>query len=201
MIIVDCKQGEEVWFKEKLGKPSASNASKLITNSGEPSKQRTAYIYELVAEILTNKREEGFKNENILMGQEREAESRQLYELINNVEVTQVGVVYKDNKKQFLCSPDGIINNEYGLELKNVLPKTQVKNLLDGGVPSEYFSQIQFSLYVTGFKRWDFMTYSPALPVHIIKVERNEVFIKALKVELELFCRELAIVEEKLRGV
>jgi len=211
MIIVDLKQGEEAWFTEKLGKPSASNASKILTNEGKPSKQAEGYLYELSAELLSGQREEGYKNAIMAMGVEREDESRKLYELTHNVEVTQVGVIYKDEKKQFLCSPDGIVTkkglrrklevNEYGLELKNVLGKTQVKYLLDGGLPSEYFGQIQFSLYVTGFKFWDFMTYTPGIKPLIIRVEPDIKYIKALEVELELFCSRLDEITERLRKI
>ena len=199
MIIVDCVQGEEQWFKEKLGKVSASNASKIITNEGKPSKQYKDYLYTLAAEVITGTRAETYKNANMEMGLEREEESRQLYEIINNVKVEQVGVIYKDEKKEFLCSPDGIINNEYGLELKNVLPKTQVKYLLNNKLPSEYFSQVQFSLYVTGFKFWDFVSYSPSLKPLIIRVERDEDFLKLLKVELTMFCGKLNMVIKQLK--
>ena len=199
MIIIDCEQNSDQWWQEKLGKPSASNASKILTNEGKPSKQRQGYLYELAAEAITGQREEGYKNNNMLMGQEREEESCSFYELINGVEVIKVGVVYKDKEKKFLCSPDGIINNEYGLEMKNVLSKTQVKYLLSGKLPSEYFSQIQFSLYVTGFKFWDFLSYSPGLKPLIIRIERDEKFITILKAELYIFCDELASAIKKLK--
>ena len=199
MIIVECKQNSEQWFQEKLGKPSASNASKIITNDGTPSKQRISYLYELAAEIITSKREEGYQNSNMLTGQEREEESKTLYELLYDVKVTQVGVIYKDKAKEFLCSPDGIVNNEYGLELKNVLPKTQVKYLLDNVLPSEYFSQIQFSLYVTDFKFWDFCSYYPGLKPLLIRVARDEKFIRALRIELEIFCGELKEIINKIK--
>ena len=62
IIIDNIQQGSDDWFKEKLGKPSASNASKILTNNGTPSTQRTSYLYELVAERITGKREENYKN-------------------------------------------------------------------------------------------------------------------------------------------
>jgi len=135
------------------------------------------------------------------MGVEREDESRKLYELTQGVEVTQIGVIYKDKKKQFLCSPDGIVNGEYGLELKNVLGKTQVKYLLDGGLPTEYFGQCQFSLYVTGFKKWVFLSYTPGIKPLIIEVIPDVKYINALEVELELFCSKLDETVERLRKI
>ena len=199
MIVNDSiTQGTDEWLQEKLGKPSASNASKIITNAGKSSKQRTDYLYSLTAEIITGQREETYKNANMDMGNDREDESRKLFEMIHGVEVQQVGVVYKDEEKKFLCSPDGIINSEYGLELKNVLGKTQIKYLLKNEVPSEYFSQIQFSLYVTGFKYWMFMTYSPGLRPLIIKMERDEKFIQALEIELKSFTEELESITNQI---
>lgn len=199
MIIVQCEQNSEQWWQEKLGKPSASNASKIITNDGKPSKQRTGYLYELAGEIITGKREEGYKNAIMEAGQEREDESRKFYELTYGVEVTQVGVIYKDEQKKFLCSPDGIVKDKYGLELKNILPKTQVKYLLDGGLPPEYFSQIQFSLYVTGFKYWEFLSYVPAMKPLIIRVMPDKKFLAILEVELEVFCKELETITNKIK--
>jgi len=199
MIIINCKQNSDQWIQEKLGKPSASNASKIITNSGKKSQQQDGYLYELAAETITREREDGPKDKNMIMGKEREDESRNLYELIKNVRVKQVGVVYKDKHKKFLCSPDGIIKKKYGLELKNVLPKTQVKYLINKKLPSEYFGQIQFSLYVTGFKSWEFFSYCPGLKHFVIRVKRDERFIKALKGKLEIFCKDLEKIIRKIK--
>jgi len=200
MIILDSiVQGSQEWFVEKLGKPSASNASKILTNDGKPSKQRDGYLYELAAEIITGQRVESYQNDNMIAGQDREQESRTYYELMNNVEVQQVGVIYKDKDKKFLCSPDGVVNMEYGLELKNVLPKTQIKYLLDGGLPAEYFGQVNFSLYVTGFKFWDFLSYAPGLKPLLIRVLPDEKFIKTLEIELNKFCEELETIVEKIK--
>src|SRR3990167_8260073 len=101
MIIIDCIQNSPEWFAEKIGKPSASNASKILTNDGKPSKQREGYLYELVAERITGKQEETYKNINMLIGNEREAESREAFEFMHKIEVKQAGVIYKDEQKKF----------------------------------------------------------------------------------------------------
>lgn len=198
MIAIDCVQGSPEWFAEKLGKPSASNASKIVQDSGKKSKQREGYLYELAAERITKKIVEGYQNKNMTNGQDRESESRTFYEIIKGVDVAEVGVVYKDGKKAFLCSPDGLVDN-HGLEMKNPLPKTQVKYLLEGRLPPEYFSQIQFSLYVTSFEYWDFLSYVPDMPHVLIRVERDKEFIPKLALELDLFCKELDFLVEKIK--
>jgi len=200
MIILDkLIQGTDEWMLEKIGKTSASNASRIITNGGKPSKQREGYLYELAAEAVTGVKAESYKNANMEEGNDREEESRKLFEMVNNVEVEQVGVIYKDEKKEFLCSPDGLINREEGLELKNVLPKTQAKYLHKGTLPSDYFGQIQMSLFITGFKLWWFCSYSPGMKPLIIPVEPDKDFHIKLQVDLEIFCQDLQEIINKIK--
>lgn len=199
-IIVDSiQQNSEEWLKEKLGKVSASNASKIITNDGKPSKQRKGYLHTLASELITKQPTNTFKSEAMQTGNEREDESRKFFEFTQGVKVEQVGLIYKDEKKEILCSPDGIINREYGLELKNVLPKTQVGYLLADTLPAEHFAQIQFSLYVTGFEFWMFLSYVPNMRPLIVRVERDKVFLKALEAELKTFTKDLRDVVRRIR--
>jgi len=199
IIVKDLIQGSPEWFAEKIGKPSASNASKIITNDGKPSKQREGYLYELAAEAITGRQENGYKNGAMEQGQEREDESRKMFELMHDVEIEKVGVVYKDEKKRFLCSPDGMAK-DFGLELKNPFSKTQVKYLLDGELPNEYFGQVQFSLYVTGFKSWWFLSYVPVMRPLILEVRPDMAYQKSLAKELDIFCDELDEIIKKLKG-
>ena len=200
IIIDDIKQGTPEWLAEKLGKPSASNIDKIITNDGKLSKQREGYLYELAGEIITGKQENSFKSAAMEQGTERENESRNFFEFISGATIKQVGVIYKDERKLFLCSPDGILEDKKeGLELKNPLAKTQIKYLLDGKLPSEYYGQIQMSLYVTGYDYWNFVSYVPGMKPLILRVTRDEKFIKALKVELEIFTQELNKLVEKIK--
>jgi hypothetical protein len=201
MIVVDLEQGSDGWFKEKLGKPSASNISKIITNDGKPSKQREGYLYELAAQIITGKYEEVYKNPAMDQGNEREQESRNYLEIMLGINIKKTGVIYKDEKKLFLCSPDGLAEDEsFGAELKNPLGKTQVKYLLDGGLPSEYLGQVQMSLYTTGLPFWWFLSYVPLMNPLMLKVEPDDAYQKALKKELNLFTEELNDIVKKLKG-
>lgn len=201
MIIIDnIQQGTPEWLAEKLGKPSASNIDKIITNDGKLSKQREGYLYELAGEVITGRQENSFKSAAMEQGTERENESRNFFEFISGTTIKQVGVIYKDERKLFLCSPDGILEDKKeGLELKNPLAKTQIKYLLEGKLPSEYYGQIQMSLYVTGYNYWNFVSYVPGMKPLILRVTRDEKFIKALKVELEIFTQELNKLVEKIK--
>jgi len=201
IVIDDVKQGSDSWFKLKLGIPGSSSFDKIITTTGAISKQRTDYLYKLSAEILTGNHEETYQSAAMTEGLNREDESRALYEMITDTTVQQVGVIFKDEQRRFLCSPDGIVNNEWGFEMKNVLPKTQVGYLMGNKLPTQYICQVQGSLLVTGFDRWDFFSYSPGLKPLIIKVERDENFIGKLAPALDDFCLELAILVNKLKAM
>lgn len=199
MIRVDLKQGSDEWFQEKLGKPSASNFDKIVCRDGKPSKQRESYLFELVAERLTGKRSDSYKNEIMQEGNDRESESRNLYELLTDLEVEECGVIYKNEEKKFLCSPDGLCNGS-GLELKNVLGKTQVKYLLANRLPPEYFAQVQGSLFITGFETWDFMSYCPGIEPFLITVSPDLEYQSFLCDALEEFCSELDNLYQKLKN-
>ena len=192
MIHVEVEQNTDAWYAEKLGKPSASCADKIITDDLKPSKQREGYMYELAAERITGRRDMNrFSSGYMDQGHEQQEECRKLYELMHDCVVSPAGVCYPDKMKRYLCSPDGLILDSHGLEMKNPAPKTQVKYLLNNKLPTEYFPQIQFSLLVTGFKFWDFMSYSPGLNPLVLRVERDERYITALGAELFRFCAEL----------
>lgn len=199
MIVINCEQNTEIWFKEKLGKPSASNCSRIVMMDGKPSKQREGYLMELAAERVTGVPAPSYKNGAMEEGQNREDEARKFFELTHDVVVDQVGVVYRDEDRKMLCSPDGIIAGKEGVELKNPLPKTQAKYLYDGGLPSEYFGQVHFSLYVTGFKVWHFLSYVAGMKPLYVEVKPDKKFIDALGAELEKFCAELEEVVNKIK--
>ena len=191
MLIIECEQRSPQWFQERLGKPSSSRFGEILTSTGEISKQRKGYLYDLAAQIISGQSPETYISSAMEEGIRREEESRTLYEMIYGVEVKQVGMIFPDDDKKYLCSPDGLRADNIGLELKNVLPKTQVEYLLSKKLPSVYVPQVQGSMLVTGFKQWHFMSYCPALPPLILEIERDEKWIEKCEKELKSFNQEL----------
>jgi putative phage-type endonuclease len=201
-IIIDSyRQGDPLWFQARLGNPGASSISKIITTKGLPSKQAEELKYQLAGEIIAGKHEETYQSAHMLNGLAREAEARTLFELIEGVSVREVAIVYKDEQKKCHVSPDGLIDDNAGLEIKCPMLKTHVKYLLANKIPTEYFSQIQMSLYVCEAEYWWFMSYCPGLPELTIKVHRDEKFIEKLKKALDEFCMELITVVKKLKSL
>ena len=198
IIIDNFLQGTELWMEARAGNPGASNVSKIITTKGERSKQADEYCRQLAGELIVGECEETFKSMHMENGLAREDEARSLFELIHDVDIRKVALIYKDEQKKFHISPDGLIGEDAGIEIKCPMMKTQVKYLLDRKLPTDYFSQIQMSLYVSERKYWWFLSYYKKLPPLILRIERDEPFIAKLEKELDSFCLSLAITVKKI---
>ena len=196
MKIIECIQGTAEWYKAKCGIPSASNFNMIITIDGKLSKQRQKYLYRLAGETLTGISEESYQNEAMLRGKEMEAEARELYQLITNKKVEEVGFCLADG---YGASPDGLVGKEGLLEVKCPNMATHIGYLLGNVLPTDYFQQCQGQLLVTGRKWVDFLSYFPGLRPFIIRVNRDEKFLKALRMELEVFCVELKDIINKIK--
>ncbi len=200
VIIDSFPQRSELWFAARVGNPGASSVSKIITSTGQISKQREEYLYQLAGEVLTGKGEEGYQSQAMIQGGEREDAARALFELINDVEVKQVGLVYKDEFRLFHVSPDGLPGDDV-LEIKCPMLKTHVRYLLDGKLPTDYFGQVQMSLYVTEREKCFFMSYYEGMPPFILEVRRDEVYIAKLETALYEFCADLQKMVARLRAL
>ena len=196
MKIINCEQRSEEWYAARLGIPSASSFDQIVTMKGEPSKQREKYMYKLAGEKVSGKAEESYQNAAMLRGIELESEARELYKIITDNPVEEVGFCISDGCG---CSPDGLVGEEGGLEIKCPTIATHVSYLLNGGLPSEYFQQVQGSLLITGRKWWDFQSHYPGLKPLIIRVFPDIAFQKALKAELKGFCARLNEVIERIK--
>jgi len=201
MIISDCPQRSDQWYIERLGKPSSSRFSEIITTKGDPSKQAKKYLYELVGERLTGKQSETFQSAAMLRGIELEDEARTLYELITGNEVTQIGTCFPDEQKRYCASPDGLVGDDICLEIKcRTLPVT-IENLINNHLPSSAFHQCQGQMLITGRTVVHYFEYYPGIKPLFVKVERDATFCAALKKALDVFCKDLDELEKKLRAL
>ncbi len=197
MKIIDCIQGEPEWFEAKLGIPSASNFSKIVTCKGDRSKMATKYLYQLAGEKVAGQAEEGYENAAMRRGKELEPEARELYELVTGETVDQVGFCMRED---VLCgaSPDGCIGKDGLVEIKCPTMAVHVGYLVGGTLPKDYLQQVQGQLYVTGRKWVDFVSYYPGIKPFIIRVRRDEAFLVALDSVLKGIVKELGAVVKQI---
>ena len=192
--VFDCDQNSDEWALARCGIPTAS-AFKDVLAKGE-GKMRKTYMLKLAGEIITGQPSESYSNAHMERGHEMEDEARELYAFSNGVQPARVGFVRNGNVG---CSPDSLIGETGGLEIKTALPHIQIDRILRGTLPSEHRAQVQGTLWVTEREFWDFASYWPSLPLFTIRVHRDETFIKTLADEVDRFNEELAGVVEKVR--
>jgi len=194
--IINCEQGTPEWFSARVGIPTASRFSDILAK-GE-GKTRGRYLRDLAAEIIRGTpEEETYTNAHMERGKAQEDEARRLYAFMADADPVQVGFI-RDGRKG--CSPDSLIGDDGGLEIKTALGHIQIERLQRGTLPSEHVAQVQGSLWVAGRQWWDFVSYSPGLPPLITRVERDEPYIATLAKAVDAFNEELDALVASVRG-
>jgi hypothetical protein len=126
-----------------------------------------------------------------------EPEGRALFEFITGFELRQVGLVYRDEARRVLCSPDGLLPNA-GFEQKNPTARVHAKYLFHGKLPLDYFQQCQGSMWVCGFESWWFQSAYPGMPPLILEVKRDDKWIAKLEAAMSEFLDELDSVHQQI---
>lgn len=195
-IIRDIDQLSDEWFKLRVGSIGGSSIQAVMT--GGQGKTRKSLMYQLTSEILTGEKY-GFNSTPAMdKGTRRESESRAKFSLMTFLDVEEVGLIKGDIEGTHV-SPDGLTSDGAGLELKNPMAHTQVKYIDEDRLPLEYVKQVQYSMWITGYKRWWFFSYHPKIKPLLIEVYRDEALIKTIETETIKFLAELNRLVEKMR--
>lgn len=192
--IFTCDQGTPEWLACRLGIPTASRFKDVLAK-GE-GKTRKRYMLDLMGERLTQEPAESFSNAHMERGKSMEDEARALYAFMTDNECDQVGFVKNGEKG---CSPDSLIGDTGGLEIKTKLPALQLECLLADKVPSEHVAQLQGFLWVAEREWVDFVSYWPRLPLFVKRVTRDEDYIKNLAAEVARFNSEMLELIERIQ--
>ena len=198
--IIDCEQGTADWFAARMGIPTASEFATVMAQGkgGGLSLIRAKYLRTLAAEIIRGTpEEETYTNAHMERGKAQEDDARRLYAFLNDVDPHQVGFIRNGNVG---CSPDSLIGDDGGLEIKSALGHIQIERLQRNTLPPEHKAQVQGSLWVTGRAWWDFMSYSPGLPELIIRVEPEPDYIAKLAEAVGAFNVELTQLVNSIRA-
>jgi hypothetical protein len=199
VLIHQVEQGTPEWFAVRLGIPTASNFAKIITSTGKPSTSAAGYMDQLLADWLAGEVTDAVEaNYWMDRGTEMEGRAREAYSLITGHSVEHVGFI-TDGKRQWGCSPDGLIGDDGGLEIKCPKASTLVSYYRAGKCPADYWPQVQGALWVTGRAWWEFLAYHPALRPFIVHVERDAEYIGKLAEAVEGFVAKLTEAQEALK--
>lgn len=151
------EQSTPAWFAIRKGKMTASHAQAI----GNCGKGLDTYILELMAEFYSSHEEEKYNNDNMERGKELEDVARTVYEFEKKIRVETVGFVERDEFSG--CSPDGLISDDGGLEIKCLNNKYHFNLILkkEKAIESKYIWQVQMNLLITERKWWDLVFYNP----------------------------------------
>jgi hypothetical protein len=196
--ILNCEQGTAEWFAARMGIPTASCFSTVMAKGkdGGASRTRAEYMRKLAGEILTQQPMESYSNSHMDRGKEWESEARDLYAFMRDCDPRVIGFIRNGSKG---CSPDSLLDDDGGLEIKGASAHIQIERLLLNRVPPEHVAQVQGSIWVCERAWWDFVSYCPGLPLLIVRVERDEAYISKLSAAVDQFNDELAEMVERIR--
>jgi putative phage-type endonuclease len=200
---MNAPQRTDAWFAERAGHCTASRAADVLAKikSGEAALRRK-YRLNLVTERLTGNPVTGYQNAAMIWGTQTEPEARMALEATTGALVQEVGFIKHPTIPWVGCSPDGVIGDDGLLEIKCPESTTHLEWLEQNRVPPEHIPQLQFQLWVTERKWVSFASYDPRFPpglqLFIVRVERDEDYIKQLHADVCAFLLEVEGMVERL---
>ena len=162
------EQKSDEWFEVRKGRMTASHAQAI----GNCGKGLDSYIYELMGDFYSCADAERYSNEHMERGNELEEQARIMYEMGSHLKVYEVGFIEVGLYSG--CSPDGLVSEVGGIEIKCVSDTNHMKMISKGvkAIESKYLWQIQMCLLLSGREWWDYVSYNPnfkkSLVVHRI---------------------------------
>jgi hypothetical protein len=195
MQVIECQQGTPEWFAARLGIPTASKFSAVLAK-GE-GKTRASYMRELASEIITGEVGESFQSMAMERGKQMEAEARDLYAFVHDAPLTQVGFIRNGDRG---CSPDSLVGDKGGVEIKTQRADLLIETLLRGTFPPEHKAQCQGFLWVAEREWVDLVVYWPRMPLFVSRAYRDEEYIRALSDAVDAFNADLAAMVKKVRA-
>ena len=198
--IIYGEQRDERWHKLRL-------ASVGSTAINEIAPGKTGYenrLYKFAGEYLTGVRFEKKKFQYADRGHEFETAAREMYELVNGVEVELIALIKGDTPHTH-TSTDGLMGDKGILEVKVRIPSEFIK--LDNGKtpPIADMRQCYWDLYISGRDYVDYVNYCPEL----VKAERGGYLeqrigrdvkkIAELKVISDRFIKEMLALASKYK--
>ena len=195
------EQGSVAWLNLRAGVVTASNADALVTPLGKVKTGDAAktMMIQVLAENWIGGALPSFQGSfDTEQGSMLETSARPAFTLETGKAVHEIAFIESDDGRTG-CSPDGVLTDEFGgLELKAPKLETHIRYVLDGVVPPDYIMQVQFSLYVTQWPVWWFMSFRRNFPPLVLKVEPDDKIQRSIKEALDIFFENYDAAMEKL---
>jgi hypothetical protein len=178
----DVIQGTEEWFALRRGLVTASVVGKLLTPTLKVADNDTArgITATLAAERIAGWTEESYANADMQRGTDSEPYARDYYSGLHQ-QAVECGFMRLDGDGwQLGLSPDGLVADEGGIEIKCPRSKGHITTILADRVPPFYMGQIQTALLVSGRKWWDYVSFCAGLPLFVKRVHPDPAWHEAI---------------------
>lgn len=186
----DVVQGTEQWHDLRRGLVTASIVKDLVTPSTfkiADNETVRGLMRLLVAERVTGWTDPTYSNFDMERGVMDEPVARAYYSE-NHAHVTEVGFVTNDVGGHTVgCSPDGLVEDDGGIEIKCPRSKEQLRTILADEVPAQYMPQVQFNLLTTGRSWWDYVSFCAGMPLYRKRVEPDPQWFEAITAAVTAF--------------
>ena len=182
------EQGTEAWMLARCGFFGASELGALMAK-GE-GKMRAGLIKQKAAERLSGVPQGWEGNASTESGHEQEPHGRRAYEAKAGVFVEQAGFCFHPTLKFAGASPDGLVDDDGGFEIKShVRFITHLGAIESGKIPNAHLYQCQWGMACTGRKWWDYGHFCLQAPDHLRlhmfpRVMRDDALIATLEAAL-----------------
>ncbi|HBO3869453.1 YqaJ viral recombinase family protein [Pseudomonas aeruginosa] len=202
------QQQSDSWWASRLGRATASRVKDIMAKGrgGAPSATRQNYMMQLLCERLTGKREEGYTNAAMQRGNDLEPIARAAYEMYEDCEVVEVGLILHPSIDGFGASPDGVIllgNGRRGLEIKCPNTAQHIAVIQSGKHDTQYEWQMLAQMACADLESVDFVSFDDRLPEELqyvcFRYHRDEARIREMEAEVMAFLEELAELEADMR--
>ena len=199
------EQRTDEWYEARAGKITASmmhvvmlprerGQFKTGPRKGQDKPQLKAladYAHQLAAERLTCKPRKQIKAYALDWGREVEPAAVAAYQAETGYIVTPCGFLTHPVHDFIGASPDFLVGEDGGGEVKSPESSEVHLETLLTGLPPEHIEQIQGGLWVTGRNWWDFVSFHPDFPpehrLYVQRVERDSAYLA----NLEAACLEM----------
>lgn len=196
----DIEQNSVDWSILRSGKITASEIDALISPTGKvrDSEGVETYLNQKLCELWTGGPLIALQGIfDMDQGRILEERAKPAFTVHTGIEIRNVAFIETDDHRAG-CSPDAMIGDNGGCEIKCPRLETHIGYLRAQILPKQYIAQVQFSMWVTGFKEWHFFSYHRSLPPLHLVIQREHRFQDAIAVALDMFLDRLDNAYESL---
>jgi putative phage-type endonuclease len=175
-------QGSPEWLAFKKGKFGASQAATVMGLN--PYQTKNAFWIECVSGESKK-----FSSQAMKKGLEIEPAARAWISKVYGLDF-QPMVIQCVERPYLMASLDGFAFDErgepWGIEIKNLHPKTHQRTLNEGVIPEYYVIQMQAQMALSGAAKWVYVSWSEEEPCYL-EVKRNEDWVRKILNAFEEF--------------